>query len=135
MKLKKWEEYTDEEKEDLLIHYFYYYGKTFINLDEYEKYIELAKTNFDSILNYALIAFTKNEGPTPLVYAIRKGKQEELLNLCTKAIKEIKDKNLVETITDTFINLLVTTYNHPEPDIPFSEEQTLEELKKLNLGK
>ena len=134
MKLKKWEEYTEEEKYDLLIHYFYYYGKTFISLEEYEKYITIAKTNPDTILNYALIAFAKEEGPTMLVYAIRNNKQDELLDACTKAINKI-DKNLYETIKDTFINQIVTTYNHPEPDIPFTEEQTLEEIKKLNLDK
>lgn len=134
MKLKKWDEYTQEEKQDLLIHYFYYYGKTFITLEEYDKYISIVKENPDCILNYALIALAKEEGPTPLVYAIRNNKQDEILELCTKTINKI-DEKLVETIKDSFLNQIVTTYNHPEPDIPFTEEQTLEEIKKLNLEK
>ena len=52
MNLKRWNEYTAEEKETILMHYFTYYGKTFITLSELELYHDLCKTNPDLIFNY-----------------------------------------------------------------------------------
>ena len=129
MELKGWKEYTKEEKEKLLLHWWHYYGKMLIRPEEYEKYIELVNTRTDEIFNCALFSYARGFSSQVLLMAIRQGTVDELLSSLPET--ETKDElynKAVDALGYEFLDIVVGSYNNPEPDVPMSPEEIVSQL-------
>ena len=120
-KAKKWEEYTPQEKTDLLKHWFYYYGGTLVTFQEIEDFETLALTRQDDIFNYIMSSLItqKTIQSNLLVFCMRENKVEELFEHTIKfndLPKDVQEKlsRLKQDITDE----IVGTYLNPEPSKP-----------------
>ena len=62
MEEKKFSNYTQEEKETLLMHWFHYYGKDIYSLAEAEEVYKAILANADSVKDAAVVAYVAGEG-------------------------------------------------------------------------
>ena len=137
MQIKEWNAYTQEEKFQLLNHWFHYYGKSIYTLEELEKFQKLIEKNNTKIFEMAIISYINREGPSFLLKTIRKNRTEEILEQFHQKSKEIESKypEEYEEMVKAFIKEVVGTYNHRSPDIPLSERELLRQLQELTKSK
>ena len=106
---KNWNEYSENEKRNILFHAYVYYGKSNEILTELNEYKLLITSNPDDILKIYIIAKYLNFNPqTAIAKAIRENKLQALYNLTIPidfSKPEINEK-LNEFLEDT-----VSTYN------------------------
>ena len=106
---KNWNEYTENEKRNILFHAYVYYGKSNEILTELNEYKLLITSNPDDILKIYIIAKYLNFNPqTAIAKALRENKLQALYNLTIPidfSKPEINEK-LNEFLEDT-----VSTYN------------------------
>ena len=57
MKLKDWKEYTQEEKERLLIQWLYNYSSQLVNQDEIIEFYKLLDDNIDKMKDFAVSCY------------------------------------------------------------------------------
>lgn len=57
MELKKWDQYSDQEKYELLFHWWFYYGKMIITEEENREFQELARCFPNQIMNFATLSY------------------------------------------------------------------------------
>lgn len=127
MKVKKWKEYTIEEKGELLNHWWYYFGKSLISLQDWIEFDKLTKTNTDQLFDVALFSYTQGESSQLLLEATRSRRTPAILKYCSSSDikRQIGDQE------DAFLKILVSTYNSPEPNVPMSEEQLMDGLNDI----
>ena len=133
IEIKEWKEYTDEEKKELLNHWWHYYGKVLYTFDEWEQFNELIDKNSNKIMELAVAGFICNITTQPLIAAMRKNQVDELLSTLPN-LNEIKDekfKEEYEKIKNIVIRHLVGSYNQPQPNIPIDDEDLIEQAKKI----
>lgn len=131
-KAKKWEEYTPQEKTDLLNHWFYYYGGTLISFQEIEDFRTLALTRQDDIFDFIMTSLiTSNTIQSNLlVYCMRQNKVDELFEHVVKfsslpADEQQKLSSIKQRITDE----IVGTFLNPEPPVPMDVAIVIEPNK------
>lgn len=127
MKVKKWKEYTIEEKGELLNHWWYYFGKSLISPQDWIEFDKLTKTNADQLFDIALFSYTQGESSQLLLEAMRSRRTAAILKYCSSSDikRQIGDQE------DAFLKILVSTYNSPEPNVTMSEEQLIEGLNDI----
>ena len=120
---KKWNEYSSEEKSNILNFWFYYYGGVLVTLDEIERFRKLAMTKQDEIFNYITTSFIVNNTiqTNVLVAAMRQDKVEELFKSLIDE-KQLEDKLRIrlEATKDSLIKEIVHSYLFPEPPVPMN---------------
>ncbi len=120
---KKWNEYSGEEKSNILNFWFYYYGGVLVTLEEIEKFRQLAMTRQDEIFNYIVTSFLFHNTiqTNVLVAAMRQDKTEELFK-CLLDEKQLDDelRIRVEATKDCLIKEIVHSYLFPEPPVPMN---------------
>lgn len=130
---KIWEDYTHEEKSDLLQHWWYYYGKMIITLAEWEEFNKLVKDNTDKVFDVAVINYVYGVSSQPLICAMRENKVKELFESLPK-IDEIQDEEFKTAYTQAkkgFIAMLIKSYNKPDPAVPMEKEIVNRQIKEL----
>lgn len=132
MEIKKFNEYSKNEQSELLMHWWYYYGKMPITLAEQDKFMELVEQDPNLIKNVALIAYARGEASQGLVQAIRRSKLEGFLDNVREISTTLEFEDYEEELESEFIKEMVGTINKPEPNVPMSEEQILETLRQLS---
>lgn len=134
MEIKRIDEYTKEEKIALLNHWFRYYGKEIYILEELEKFQKVVQKDCDIIMQVAILSYLVQEGPSVLLKDIRNNTLDD------KKLEEFKRRSLIfkkdspEQYFESekaFLEEVVTTYNHPEEDIPLSPEEFIRKLKEI----
>ena len=132
MELKKWNEYSLDEKNELLLHWWHYFGKSIYTFDELERFRGLIVEKSDQIFNFATIAYLANESSRILLEAMRKNVVDKILELTDFSNKkDKKTKTVLENASASLIVTLVNTYNDPEPDIPLKEEDLKKQILEL----
>lgn len=133
IEIKDWKEYTDEEKKELLNHWWHYYGKIIYTFDEWELFNELVDKNSNKMMELAVAGFIYGVTSQPLITAMRKNQVDELLATLPN-LNEIEDKEFIENYErakNLLILQLVGSYNQPEPDIPMNDEDVIGQVKKI----
>ncbi len=132
MEKKKFSEYSIEEKKALLRHWWHYYGKEIYTFAEKEKIDSLIDENYDLIKDAAVFSFMFSTGNnTQLLHAIRHGEAVAYLNGVLETLADVGLKQKREETEEKLIDELVHTYNNPEPDVPLSVEEFMEQIKNL----
>lgn len=123
IEVKKWEEYTPEEKSALLNHWFTYYGGMLIRFDELCQFYDLAKTRQDEIFASIMLSLIANDTmQSNYLLTCMRG---HIVDILFDKVKEFMHptEDLVEIcdgLKDMIVEELVKTYNNPEPAIPLN---------------
>ncbi len=128
MEVKKFSEYSVDEKTQFLLHWFHYYGQGFVNLDELEKFHELVENNPDGVYCAAVAAYITGVSTKHLLDAIRAGKTETFLDNMTALTKKEKFRDMLDEVENDFVEEVVGTYNNPEPSAPVDAEKLVDML-------
>lgn len=131
MEKKKFSEYSGEEKETLLMHWWHYYGKMLVTLAEIEKFNELVKEDSDLIKDVAMVSYILGYSSQGLIKAMRTNDLENYFEGIKKFVESSEYKAIKEEAEEMFFEQVVETYNNPEPSVKMSEEQIMEELGKI----
>ena len=131
MEIKKFDEYTNEEQVNLLFHWWNYYGKVPITLDEIEMFQNLLKEDLMFVKNVAVIENAIGKSSQNLISAMRKNEVEQYRNKITKITEDKRYAEDKEALEELFIEEIVRTYNNPKPPVPMSDEQIVQALTEL----
>ena len=131
MEKKEFKNYTQEEKEQLLLHWWRYYGKEIYTLAEEEQLIDLINENPEIIFQTAVLSFINGKGTKPLLMAIRKNKTKGLKQEVQTKMENPLLKSQIKDIEQIFLEEIVTTYNQPEPSIPIEKETMKRQFESL----
>ena len=133
MELKNWNEYTDIEQRQVLIHAFYYYGKSIFTLQEYEDYMTLISKSADDVLTVYIATYCCNKsGQRTILKAMREENIDELFIAGHEYLERFTEQQ-VEEIKNHFISECVRTINAPEAPVKMSNEELKKQIKELLL--
>ncbi len=119
MKVKKINEYSNEELNELLNFWFNYYQKEIYTLEELENFGSMVKTNPRSVLNTAIILHNNGLSATAILNGIR-GNTEEIEESVLKW-KKLNSFDMLK-ISNEFIKEIVESYNNHERSSISSED-------------
>lgn len=128
MEKKKFNEYSAEDKEALLMHWWYYYGKLLVNLEEFETFHDYVLKDSNTIKDAAVIAYIAGESSQAMIGAMRAGKMDEFLAGIKKLKADEKSQYIYEMAEEAFLEEIVATYNNPEKNVPMSDDDIFEQL-------
>lgn len=132
MEVKKFCEYSEEEKKELLNHLWHYYGKHIYTLEDLINYNRFVKSNSDQLFDLAVTTyFSGLNFQTTVLTAMRNNKLHELFNRMPIFEKGSLEERKHEVIALKLLSEVVSTYNRPEPSVPMSEEQIKEQVTRL----
>ena len=131
MEKKRFSEYSEEEKEVLLMHWWHYYGKMLITLAEMEKFHDLVKEDSELIKDVAMVSYILGYSSQGIIKAMRTNDLDNYFEGIRKFVESSEYMAIKDEAEDMFFEQLIETYNKPEPSVPMSEEQFLEELGKI----
>lgn len=133
MELKNWNEYTDIEQRQVLIHAFCYYGKSIFTLQEYEDYMTLISKSADDVLTVYIATYCCNKsGQRTILKAMREENIDELFIAGHEYLERFTEQQ-VEEIKNQFISECVRTINAPEAPVKMSNEELKKQIKELLL--
>ncbi len=133
MELKNWNECTDIEQRQVLIHAFCYYGKSIFTLQEYEDYMTLISKSADDVLTVYIATYCCNKsGQRTILKAMREENTDELFIASHEYLERFTEQQ-VEEIKNHFINECVRTINTPEAPVKMSNEELKKQIKELLL--
>ena len=133
MELKNWNEYTDIEQRQVLIHAFCYYGKSIFTLQEYEDYMTLVSKSADDVLTVYIATYCCNKsGQRTILKAMREENIDELFIAGHEYLERFTEQQ-VEEIKNQFISECVRTINTPEAPVKMSNEELKKQIKELLL--
>lgn len=131
MEKKKFSEYSQNEKEELLMHWWFYYGKMLVTSAESEEFNELVKKDSDLIKDAAMVAYILGESSQGIINAMRTNNLDNYFEDIRSYVTSVQYRVIVEAAEDMFFEQVVETYNNPEPSVKMSDEQIMEELAKI----
>ncbi len=133
MELKNWNEYTDIEQRQVLIHAFCYYEKSIFTLQEYEDYMTLISKSADDVLTVYIATYCCNKsGQRTILKAMREENIDELFIAGHEYLERFTEQQ-VEEIKNQFISECVRTINAPEAPVKMSNEELKKQIKELLL--
>ena len=127
---KKWNDYSNEDKSNILNHWFYYYGGVLVTLEEIEEFRKLAMTRQDDIFNYIVTSslINKTIQTNVLVAYMRENRVDELFeHLIDMGNLSEPARRKVEAVRDFLIKEIVHTYLFPEPPVPMNIQIVIDE--------
>ena len=133
MEFKEWNQYSKEEKETLLKHWWHYYGKLMITLEEQERFSQLVERYTEQIMDVALFSFFLDQSSQSLISAMRQNRVQEFLEVVDVSMEDVRSEEDFCLAQRQFISMLVESYNHSEPDVPMGEDQINEQLKEMGI--
>lgn len=129
---KKWNEYTQTEKEAILHHWWNYFGKVVMGSGESQKIDKLIEKYTENIYEIAVNGYLNNMHGQVLIMALRTGKIEEMFkNTIKKNELSEEYKKIYESVEDEFINTVVTSYNSDNPKMSMSKEEIIDQAMAL----
>ena len=126
-----WNNYTNEQKEEMLNHIFYYYNHAIITWQEFEDFKTLIDKNADKVF-YGLVGLfgSENSAPTVLVSLMRNKAIEQLFSVYDNLPEESK-KNIRDYGDMLLEKEFEITLKKPEPNIPMSTEEIITQVSKI----
>lgn len=131
MEKKRFNEYSAKEKEALLMHWWYYYGKMLFTSEEYEMFNNYVLKDGEAIKDAAIFAFIAGESNQAMLGAMRMGKMDEFLDGIKKLRAEKISQSDFEQAEDLFLEEIVGTYNNPEEAVPMEEAEIKSQLSRM----
>lgn len=133
MEVKNWNEYTNDQKKTLVKHWWHYYGKMVITFAELQRFHELVEKDVDTIFRFAVDSFIIGQSSQQLIVAMRFNEENQLLEKVT-IIDELNDKEKeeYELATKAFVEMLIDSYNNPEPDVSMDNETLKQQISYIN---
>lgn len=132
MELKRWNEYSLDEKTKLLLHWWHYFGKSIYTWGEFETFKSLVEEKSDEIFNFATIAYLAGESSRVLLEAMRRNEVDKVLEMTNLSDKKDENaKSILENASASLIVTLVNTYNNPEPNVPIKKEDFKKQVLEL----
>lgn len=132
---KSFDEYTQEEKETILNHWFYYYGKSIITMKELELFNELVKNKTNMVWDIAVISYIDGYSSYGLLNAMRSNSLEEYFETIRKKKEDYYNFPPKKTYyfwkQNKLISEIVRTYNNPEPAVEMEFSQIVEQLLEI----
>lgn len=132
MEIKKWNEYTKDEKFSLLNHWFHYYGKLVYTLKELENFQDLVNKDSNKMFTAAVTCYIAGGNSSLLLTGLRQD-GEKFIDVAENRGRDLRAANEDEydATVSSFIEEIVHTYNHRAPDIPLSEGELLRQLQGM----
>jgi len=130
MEVKKWNEYSESEKQTLLNHLFTYYGKLIFNLEELEMFSYLTSKIPDTLFKIFVSSYLVGENGQTIILEVLRNEKEKQIAALKKKIDNYNAEELKE-YENEFLAEIVKTYNTPEAPIPLSEEEIKRQLTKM----
>ncbi|MBE6160336.1 MAG: hypothetical protein E7157_04755 [Lactobacillales bacterium] len=113
IEIKNWNEYSSEEKNILLQHWWHYYGKILYTLDECEQFDSLLEKDIDKIFIAAIGSFIIGLSSQPLIDSMRRNNIDELLSALPE-MKKLEDNEMYHKVEVSLITQLVDSYNNQD---------------------
>ncbi|MBE6159119.1 MAG: hypothetical protein E7159_04780 [Firmicutes bacterium] len=130
MQLKKWRNYTKEEKKEILFHWWHYYGKLPYTIEELNYFNDLLDKDVDKMFICALCSDIEGYSSQMLIRYMRQDKVQEYLNTMPR-FESVAEQSILERLSDVYLQELVGTLNNPEPDVPLTEEEMINGIKEI----
>lgn len=134
MEIKKFCEYSEEEREELLMHWWHYYGKVMYTFAELEEFRKLVKENSMLMKDVALTSYLLGYSSQGLIKAMRTNDLDNYLVGIKAFTKSAEYKQVEDELEQIFLAEVVGTYNRPEPDVPMDKNSMIAQIVDL-LGK
>lgn len=131
MEKKSFALYTEEEREQLLMHWWCYYGKSIVSLAEVEQFRKLLRKDSMLIKDVAMLSYSIGISTELLIMAMRSGTLAEYLETVKEVTSSDEYKMIESFLESEFLNEIVTTYNNPQPAVPFSQEEIVSQVIEL----
>ncbi len=115
MELKNWDEYTEDEKGRLLIHWLYNFGNRLVNQDEIIEFYKLIDEDVDKVKDVAVSCFTMGVSNEYLINAMKGNFVGILLDsIPEKSELDETSKKMLEQKEKLLLALLVMSYSKEE---------------------
>ena len=122
MELKKYDEYSDEEKRELLFHWWHYYGKTVCSLRVMRQFTQMVYDNVDEMFKIGLFSFVNGKNGKDFIDAIICGCVYEYRDMVNNQSSNSENNFNSEDKKDDFIKLLVSSFNSDDQLVISHEE-------------
>ena len=123
MEKKLFDEYSLEEKESLLMHWWYYYGKLLVNLDEIERFHGMVLTDPHQIYKCAVVSYILGYSSQGIVEAMRSNEIDKYFENINSIWEKKEFEEIRLEVESAFVEEIVGTYNEPEANVPMSDEE------------
>ena len=125
MEIKDWKEYENEEKTELLIHWWNRFGEKTNDVDEILLFNKLIVTKPDEMYDLAVASYIMGISNQWLLQAMRGNFVEQLLDsLGDKQEMDDTTKGMLHDSEKILTSILVETYNNPQTLI-YARKQVL----------
>lgn len=132
MEVKKFSEYSEEEKSQLLNHLWHYYGKHVYSLEDLTNYNQIVKSNSDKLFDLAVFtSFSGFNFQTIVLTAMRGNNLHTLFSKLPTFEEGTPEKREHDLFASKLLCEVVSNYNNPEPDVPMSDEEIKEQVARL----
>ena len=131
MKKKIFEEYSLEDKEALLMHWWYYYGKLLVNLDEITNFRKMVLDNPEQIYKCAVVSYVLGYTSQGIINSMRKNEVKKYFESVNTIWEKPEFKEISSDVENAFIDEMVSTYNKPEANVPMSEEEIVSQIVSM----
>lgn len=128
---KKFDLYSEEDRETLLMHWWYYYGKLMITLAEMEEFNKMVKEDSMLMKDVAITAYLLGYSSQGLIKAMRTGDLDNFLEGIKLFTKTSEYKQVEDELEQVFLKEIVGTYNGPEANVPMSEEDMASQIAEI----
>ena len=122
MEIKKYNEYSDDEKSELLFHWWHYYGKTVCSLGVMRRFTQMVYDDVDKMFDIGLFSFVKGDNGKGFINAIKCGSVDEYCDMVKRVSTNEEYKRNNEKKKEEFIELLVSSYEMREEEIISHDE-------------
>lgn len=130
MELKKYNEYSDEEKRELLFHWWHYYGKTVCSLGVMRRFTQMVYDDVDEMFKIGLFSFMNGNNGKDFIEAIKSGRVYEYRDMVSRVSANSENNFDNEEKRDEFIELLVSSFEKNE-DLIMSHEEYVDGIVKV----
>jgi len=131
MKIKKFKDYTPQEKKELLLHWWHYYGKMLYTFAEMEQFSTMIDENANQVMELAIAGFVNGITSQPIIVAMRENNLEELKATLPNVEDDEEFREFYNQVEDVLVAELVETYNNPEPSIPMEPKILSEQISQI----
>lgn len=114
MELKEWREYVEEEKKELLIHWFQNYGRLTCSNEEFEEFKRLIEMDADLMFDVAVGAFSNGRGTQAFLVGMRSNTLASFLNSILEMRCRAGYKDWFNKIGSDLLSNLIRTINNLE---------------------
>ena len=114
MEVKKWVDYSKDEKMELLVHWFQSYGRLFYSVNEFQEFVRLVDMDADLMMDVAVGSFSNKSGFQAILVGLRTNSLAAFLNSILAMRNRPGYEEWFRRNSQKFLTEIVRTYNNPE---------------------